>query len=65
MEPEVKKCEQQGIMAYIPKPLTSANAKLGLFGKERFHYDTDKDVYVCPAGEELRYRFGTKEKWLT
>jgi transposase len=59
---EVKKCEQQGIMAYIPKPLTSANTKLGLFGKERFHYDTDKDVYVCPAGEELRYRFGTKEK---
>jgi transposase len=59
---EVKKCEQQGIMAYIPKPLTSANTKLGLFGKERFHYDTDKDIYVCPAGEELRYRFGTKEK---
>jgi len=59
---EVKKCEQQGITAYIPKPLTSANTKLGLFGKERFHYDTVKDIYVCPAGEELRYRFGTKEK---
>jgi transposase len=59
---EVKKCEQQQITAYIPKPLTSANTKLGLFGKELFQYDTAKDVYVCPAGEELTYRFGTKEK---
>jgi hypothetical protein len=23
------------------------------FGKERFFYDEDKDVYVCPAGKEL------------
>jgi transposase len=59
---EVKKCEAQGITAYIPKPYTSANTKLGLFGKERFHYDSDKDVYRCPAGQALTYRFGTVEK---
>jgi hypothetical protein len=59
---EVKKCEARGITVYIPKPYTSANTKLGLFGKERFHYDTDKDVYRCPAGQELTYRFGTVEK---
>jgi len=59
---EVKKCEAQGITAYIPKPLTSANTKLGLFGKERFVYDADKDVYRCPAGQDLTYRFGTVEK---
>ena len=39
---EVKKCEAQGITVYIPKPNTSANTKLGLFGKERFHYDGRK-----------------------
>lgn len=59
---EVKKCEAQGITAYIPKPLTSANTKLGLFGKERFLYDADKDVYHCPAGQDLTYRFCTVEK---
>ncbi len=59
---EVKKCEAQGITAYIPKPYTSANTKLGLFGKERFHYEADKDIYRCPAGQELTYRFGTVEK---
>lgn len=59
---EVKKCEAQGITAYIPKPHTSANTKLGLFGKECFSYDPKKDVYRCPAGQELTYRFGTVEK---
>jgi transposase len=59
---EVQKCEAQGLTVYIPKPQTSANTKLGLFGKERFTYNADKDVYVCPAGEALTYRFGTVEK---
>jgi transposase len=59
---EVKKCEAQGITVHIPKPDTSANTKLGLFGKERFHYGADKDVYRCPAGQELTYRFGMVEK---
>jgi transposase len=59
---EVKKCEAQGITVYIPKPDTSANTKLGLFGKERFHYEADTDVYRCPAGQALTYRFGTVEK---
>jgi transposase len=59
---EVKKCEAQGITVYISKPLTSANTKLGLFGKERFLYDADKDVYRCPTDQELTYRFATIEK---
>jgi len=59
---EVKKCEAQGITVYIPKPHTSANTKRGLFGKEQFHYDSGRDVYRCPAGQELTYRFGTVEK---
>lgn len=59
---EVQKCEAQGLIVYIPKPQTSANTKLGLFGKERFTYNPEQDVYVCPAGETLAYRFGTEEK---
>lgn len=31
---EVQKCEAQGLTVYIPKRQTSANTKLGLFGKE-------------------------------
>ncbi len=59
---EVVQCEEQGITAYVPKADTSANTAQGLYGKSRFTYDPQKDVYVCPAGVELTYRFSTAEK---
>ena len=31
------------------------------YGKSRFQYDEQQDVYVCPAGAELTYRFSTYE----
>ena len=34
---------------------------MGLFGKSRFTYDAAKDVYVCPAGQELTHRCNTEE----
>ena len=58
---EVSRCVEAGITPYIPKADTSANTKQGLFGKSRFRYDPTKDVYVCPAGAELTYRFATYE----
>jgi transposase len=58
---EVSRCVEAGITPYIPKADTSANTKQGLFGKSRFRYDATKDVYVCPAGAELTYRFATYE----
>ena len=59
---EVATCKQHGIRAYVPKADTSANTAQGLYGKSRFTYDTQKDVYVCPAEAELTYRFSTDEK---
>jgi transposase len=59
---EVKACEQEAISCYIPKANTSANTKLGLFGKEQFSYDAQKDCYQCPAGKELTYRYTTIEQ---
>ena len=58
---EVLLCEEIGVTAYVAKPLTSANTARGLYGKERFRYDPEKNCYHCPAGEELRYRFSTNE----
>jgi hypothetical protein len=58
---EVKKCDQAKVTAYVAKQHTSANRKQGLFTKEDFRYDTQKDCYMCPAGKELRYRFDTVE----
>ena len=58
---EVSRCAEQGITAYVPKADTSANTARGLYGKSKFRYDAQKDVYVCPAGAELTYRFATYE----
>ena len=59
---EIKKCLDEGIVPYIPKPNTSANSKLGLFGKEDFLYDATKDCYRCPGDQELTFRFATTEQ---
>jgi transposase len=58
---EVSRCVARGMTPYIPKADTSANTARGLYGKSRFRYDGDKDVYICPAGAELTYRFRTDE----
>jgi transposase len=59
---EVRACLEANITPYLAKADTSANRKLGLFGKSQFQYDAAKDVYVCPAGKELTHRFNTEEK---
>ena len=59
---EVEKCEKEEITVYIPKPNTSVSSQKGLFSKEDFSYDSHKDVYVCPAGKELGYRYQTQHK---
>ena len=58
----VERCLAAGITPYMEKADTSANTKLGLFGKSKFKYDAGKDLYVCPASQELAYRFSTTEK---
>jgi transposase len=59
---QVVRCQEQGITVYVPQPETSANTALGLYGKSQFLYDAQKDIYICPAGAELTYRFSTEEK---
>ena len=58
---EVKVCVEAGITPYVARPITSANKKLGLFSKDDFHYDGATDIYQCPAGELLTFRFETVE----
>ena len=58
---EIKTCLEAGITPLVPRPITSANAPLGLFTKDDFVYDRQRDVYRCPAGETLSYRTTTVE----
>ena len=59
---QVGRCLDHGLTPFIPKSDTSANTARGLYGKSQFKYDTVSDVYVCPAGTRLNYRFTTWEQ---
>jgi hypothetical protein len=41
--------------------MTSGAKSQGRFGKQDFVYVPEKDVYRCPAGEQLTYRFMAEE----
>jgi Transposase DDE domain len=59
--PEIRAYDLNDISAYVPKPLTSASRKKGLFTKADFVYVAKSDVYRCPAGERAILRFTTVE----
>src|SRR5215471_18316138 len=50
---QVLACEHTGVLPCVPKTLTSSSAKRGLFTRQDFVYDAEKDHYTCPAGEHL------------
>jgi len=58
---EILECEEAGIAALVPKPMTSNNLAEGLFDKRDFVYDDKRDEYRCPAGQIAIHRFTTIE----
>ncbi len=58
---EIQRCLDAGLTPLGPRPLTSANAALGLYTKDDFVHDEAHDVSRCPAGETLTYRTTTVE----
>jgi transposase len=59
--PEILACEQADITVTMPKPMTSGAKSDGRFGKQDFVYLPAEDVYRCPAGEKLTYRYTNEE----
>jgi transposase len=57
---DLKDCEQEGVTVFMPIPATvNPHKKYGVpepkFYTDKFFYDSVRDVYVCPAGEELGF----------
>ncbi len=63
--PDIKHTQDAGMTALVPKGDTSGSEKKGIFNRSLFKYDADKDVYICPASQELPYRFTSVEKGLS
>jgi transposase len=59
--PEILACHEADITVTLPKPMTSGAKSDGRFGKQDFIYIAEEDVYRCPAGERLTYRYTNEE----
>jgi transposase len=62
---EILACEQAGVTAFVPKPLTSGAKADGRFGKQDFIYDAKDDVYLCPGGQRLTHHYTNEEEGKT
>jgi transposase len=58
---DLKKCVDKGITPYVTKQIYSNGTGDRDFYSDRFTYDKDKNIYVCPAGKELHYRKDRKK----
>lgn len=46
--------EAAGLRAYIPLP--DYDKRTPFFGKQRFRYHPERDVYTCPGGTDLQFK---------
>jgi hypothetical protein len=59
---DLKKCVENGVTPYVTKQIYSNGTGDKNFYIDKFRYDKDKDLYICPAGQELSYGIDRKKK---
>ena len=52
---EIKKCIDDNMTVFIKKAKANNSTKNNNFRKDKFVYDNENDVYICPAGNNLPY----------
>ena len=52
---EIRRCHELGVetLVSVPKTPVSSQAPDPGFNQNKFHYDKEHDVYICPAGQKL------------
>lgn len=50
----IKACEDENITAFVPIREGKDAERMGIFSREKFAYDETQDVYVCPAGQQMK-----------
>lgn len=59
---EILAVKEAGMTPLVPKTNTSGNKKKGMFTKNDFDYIPEEDIYRCPSGKEMTYRFTVLER---
>ncbi len=57
---ELEKIDQRGTKVIVPSQKQALHGKEKEFSKSHFKYDKEKNCYVCPAGQILRYHRSAK-----
>lgn len=52
---DLLRLNSSNLKALVPKPKTSNATASSDFSKDNFAFDSQKDVYICPAGYELTF----------
>jgi Transposase DDE domain len=60
-KPRSPRCMSISSKPWLTAPMTFSAKSDGRFGKQDFVYLADENVYRCPAGEKLKYRFTAEE----
>jgi len=58
----LKECEEAGVTTYVPQPQSGEAKRRGIFERKQFGYDQERDLYVCPQGEELHWTKTTNDR---
>lgn len=62
---DIEACQQAGITPFVAKPNRGPAKRDGLFAKEDFTYDAERDGYHCPGGQFLKLKGKRKLRNLT
>ncbi len=62
--PESKCCMDKGIAVYIKKGKSNNQTNENGYRKDKFFYDLERDVYICPEGKELSFFENTSKNGL-
>jgi transposase len=57
---DLKKCEEMDMTPNVAELKNSPSERVGLFGRNDFRHDPEKDIYICPAGRELLPQSGER-----
>ena len=61
---EIKKCVDSKLTVLIKKAKANNQTKNNEYRKEKFMYYADKDIYICPVGQELYFFENTSKNGL-
>ncbi|MBU1318384.1 MAG: IS1182 family transposase [candidate division Zixibacteria bacterium] len=59
---ELEKLDGEDIKLVVPSKRQASKKPAKPFDKSKFEYDSENDVYICPAGQTLSYRYTREGK---